>query len=407
MTLTYEQLCGMSQKYGASFYILDTEAFCRNFRDLEKAFTHYYPKTKIAYSYKTNYIPRLCSLVETMGGYGEVVSSMEYQIAHQLGISAAHIAFNGPCKDFATVELLLLGGGMVNLDSQRDLLMVEKIAQQHPHVTLSVGLRCNFDIGDGVISRFGFDTASEAFERAVDKLRILPNTRLSGLHCHFATRSLETWPRRVEKMLALVERLGLANSLDYLDLGGGLFGHMPPSLQAQFTSQIPSYEDYAEAVAKPISAYYADKESTPELLIEPGSALSGDVMYFAVPVENIKQVRGKKIATVLGSIYHINPTLNTKNPPIQVFSAGDAPEHTDLDFGGFTCIESDYLYRHYDGPLAEGDYIVFGNVGSYSVVLKPPFILPNFPVLELDNAGNISVIKQEEKFSDLFHTYQF
>ena len=85
---------------------------------------------------------------------------------------------------------------------------------------------------------------------------------------------------------------------------------------------------------------------------------------------------------------------------------GDLQTYTDLDFGGFTCIESDYLYRHYAGALAQGDIVIFGNVGSYSVVLKPPFILPNFPVLDLSEGGE-ELIKRGENFDDLFHTFAF
>ena len=81
-------------------------------------------------------------------------------------------------------------------------------------------------------------------------------------------------------------------------------------------------------------------------------------------------------------------------------------EYKDLDFGGFTCIESDYLYRHFDGKLAKGDMVLFGNVGSYLVVLKPPFILPNFPIIDISE-GNLEIIKREEIFEDLFHTFNF
>ena len=130
-------------------------------------------------------------------------------------------------------------------------------------------------------------------------------------------------------------------------------------------------------------------------------------MHFAAKVVNIKNVRGKAIATLLGSIYNINPTLNKKNPPIAVYPmGGEQKAYNDLDFGGFTCIESDYLYRHYDGKLAKDDMVVFGNVGSYSVVLKPPFILPNFPIVEVVN-GQIEVVKRAETFDDLFHTFTF
>ncbi|HRF70485.1 MAG TPA: pyridoxal-dependent decarboxylase, partial [Candidatus Pelethenecus sp.] len=70
-----------------------------------------------------------------------------------------------------------------------------------------------------------------------------------------------------------------------------------------------------------------------------------------------------------------------------------------------TCIESDYLYKNYNGDLAEEDLIVFDNVGSYSIVLKPPFILPNFPVVDLSD-DKVEIIKREENFDDLFHTYK-
>ncbi len=131
-------------------------------------------------------------------------------------------------------------------------------------------------------------------------------------------------------------------------------------------------------------------------------------MRFAARVSGIKTVRGKSIATLLGSIYNINPTLNKKNPPLTLVPVGrgERKRYEGLDFGGFTCIESDYLYRGYSGELAVGDIVVFGNVGSYSVVLKPPFILPNFPMLDIED-GKAEIVKRAENFDDLFHTFSF
>ena len=48
--------------------------------------------------------------------------------------------------------------------------------------------------------------------------------------------------------------------------------------------------------------------------------------------------------------------------------------------------------------------VVFENCGSYSLVMKPPFILPNFPVLDISE-GKTEVIKRAETFEDIFHTY--
>jgi diaminopimelate decarboxylase len=104
--------------------------------------------------------------------------------------------------------------------------------------------------------------------------------------------------------------------------------------------------------------------------------------------------------------------LNKKNPPVHVIHPAkglrEQKEYVDLDFAGYTCIESDYLYRGYNGQLAVGDWVVFENVGSYSVVLKPPFIWPNFPIIEYNSErGDSRVVKRQETFDDVFHTFDF
>ena len=99
MTLSNDILRSIRQTHGGAFYLLDTCQFATNFKELEAAFRHYYPETYIAYSYKTNYTPRLCKLVDELGGYAEVVSDMEYEIARRLGIATNKVHFNGPYKN--------------------------------------------------------------------------------------------------------------------------------------------------------------------------------------------------------------------------------------------------------------------------------------------------------------------
>lgn len=392
-------------RFGDAFYLLDSEQFALNYRELQENFQKIYPHFNIAYSYKTNYTPKLCRIVNEMGGYAEVVSDMEMEIALRIGVKPNKIIWNGPFKNAKKVEELLLLGGTVNLDSAYELTLLKGLAKKYPEHTLNVGIRCNFDVFDDVVSRFGFDIDSQEFKEALSLVNNTSNIHFVGLQCHFATRRLEIWKNRVAGMLKLLDELNIIP--EHIDLGGGLFGKMADSLKEQFDSHIPSYKEYAEVVAPLFAERFQNCDNPPTLLIEPGSALVGDCMRFFAKVVNIKTVRGKNIATVLGSIYNINPTLNKKNPPLQIYAMGEKQiEYKDLDFGGFTCIESDYLYRHFNGELAVGDVVSFGNVGSYSIVLKPPFILPNFPILDVSDSG-IEVIKRGEKFDDLFHTFSF
>lgn len=403
--MTETQMKQLTEEIGDAFYMLESGQFRQNFLELKSEFVNIYPNFNIAYSYKTNYTPKLCKIVSELGGFAEVVSDMEMEIALRIGVEPKCIIWNGPFKNAKKVEQFLVMGGTVNIDSAYEIGLITEIARKYPDRKLNVGVRCNFDINDNVVSRFGFDIESEDFCKAMAVFRENKNLSLTGLQCHFAVRRLDTWKPRAEGMLALVDKMGIVP--EHIDLGGGMFGKMDDSLKAQFDSEIPTYKQYAEAAASVFAEHFKNTENKPMLLIEPGSALVGDCMHFAAKVVNIKEVRGKKIATLLGSIYNINPTLNKKNPPIEVYPmGGEQKEYEDLDFGGFTCIESDYLYRHYNGRLAEGDMVVFGNAGSYSVVLKPPFILPNFPIIDLSE-GKVEIVKRGETFDDLFQTFIF
>ena len=390
-------------EYGEAFYLLDSAQFRKNFAELKTAFNNIYPNWNIAYSYKTNYTPKLCKIVNELGGYAEVVSEMELEIAKRVGCKMDRVIWNGPIKNVPIMEQFLLDGGTINIDSIEELEQVKDIHNRHADKLIHVGIRCNYDVNDGVVSRFGFDIDGAEFMEAVKFATTTKNVKFINFQCHFAKRQIAYWPARAKGMVDLIDRLGIIP--ERIDIGGGLFGKMADSLKAQFSCEIPNYEAYAKAAAQVFTDYFADKDVKPELLIEPGSAVVGDCMKFIGTVKTIKSVRGKWIATVLGSQKNISMT--GINPPMEVIAmAGEQKEYKDLDFVGFTCIEGDVLYHNYTGKLAHQDAIVISNCGSYSLVMKPPFILPNFPVLDISE-GKTEVIKRAENFDDLFHTFNF
>jgi len=394
-----ETIDSLRKEYGDAFYLLDSCQFRKNYAELKKAFQDIYPKFNIAYSYKTNYTPKLCKIINELGGYAEVVSEMEMELALRIGVEPKNIIWNGPIKNPKELERFLLLGGIANIDSKDDFELIKSIVLEHSDKSFDVGIRINYDVGDGVISRFGFDIDDPAFNDCIEFIKKTPNVNLLDFQCHFAKRNAEFWPARAKGMVEFIDRIGIVPKR--IDLGGGLFGKMPESLKKQFTSNIPGYEAYAKAAASVFQDRFGD--SGPELIIEPGSALVGDCMRFVGAVKAIKSVRGKWFASILGSQKNIS--MSGVNPPIEIVHMGEeAHFYENMDLVGFTCIEGDVLYKGYSGELAKGDAVIFGNCGSYSLVMKPPFILPNFPVLDISE-GKTELIKRKETFDDLFHTF--
>lgn len=403
MQVVKNQIQKLSNKYGDSFYMLDSSKFVSNYQELKNAFSKIYPNFNIAYSYKTNYTPYLCNLINQMDGYAEIVSEMELELAKKIGVDYKKIIWNGPVKNAEILQKFLLAGGVVNLDSIEEFCAVEEIAKHNPSNNINVGIRCNYDVGDGIVSRFGFDVDGAEFSHVVKSLSENNNIVFKNLHCHFAKRQLEYWRNRTQGMLKIIDMLGIAP--DRVDLGGGMFGKMPNELASQLGGNIPQYSDYAKVVASLFAEYFSSNNVKPELVVEPGSALVGDCVQFVATVKSIKSIRGKIYAVLSGSQKNIS--MASVNPPIEVINmTDDNNSYSDLTMTGYTCIESDILYRNYSGDLAVGDVVIFKNCGSYSLVMKPPFILPNVPVIDISDE-EFRLIKRQETFDDVFRTFSF
>lgn len=407
MMMTWPQVDALAQTHGNSFFVLDDAKFRANFTRLIAAFDTHYPHTRIGYSYKTNYTPHLCRIVHELGGYAEVVSGMEYALAKRLDVPGNRIIFNGPYKAEDAFADAALSGATLNLDSLRDTAMLRDLAAAHPDRQIGAVIRCNFALSTDDISRFGMDVDGSDFRDTLTLLRDTPNLSLTGLHCHFPDRDLASFGRRAERMIVLSQSLFPDAPPQTLNIGGGYFSDMPDSLRQSFDTPPATFEDYGALVGGIMARAYGGHPTPPKLFLEPGTAVVADTQHFYTRVISTKTIRGKNFATVAGSIFDISPTARSRNLPITAICSADRPDDgTYFDIVGFTCIEKDILSEALQAPLAVGDFIGFANVGSYSVVMKPPFILPANPILVATSDGH-KVIKRRETPDDIFQNFVF
>ncbi|HEV8620730.1 MAG TPA: alanine racemase, partial [Nitrospiraceae bacterium] len=296
----------LEREYGDSFYIVDLDAFMANYHRFLRAFRSLYPNTNIAYSYKTNYTPRLCQMVKEWGGYAEVVSRMEYDLARRLGVKPERIIFNGPYKSRDDMELALKLGSTVNLDSPYQVEIVDELARSFRNRQLVVGIRVTFDMPSSRPSRFGFNADSHELANILARLRRLANVQIAGLHCHFLTprRSTEEYGFMTGRMLKLTAKHFGDAIPRFVNLGGGYFSKMKETLQSQFGIAVPTYQQYASAIATQLAAHYSNGDA-PELILEPGICLTADVVKFAAKVIDVHEVGSRQLGLVSGSIYDI------------------------------------------------------------------------------------------------------
>jgi diaminopimelate decarboxylase len=398
-----EKLAGI---YGDSFFVFDQCKFENNFRNLSEAFTGCYSNTRIAYSYKTNYTPDICRLVDRLGGYAEVVSEMEYGLAKRLGVKDDRIVYNGPYKSTESMHAALLGGAIVNIDSLHDF-KIAALASCEAAGSVRLALRCNFPIDDDLQSRFGFDVEGDDFRTVIGAIKNSANLRLAGLHCHFPNRDLSSYAARTKRMLELTRTI-FSEPPEFINIGGGFFGEMPDALKNSYKFPLPTFSDYAQLIGPLFNEAFGSKK--PILFIEPGTALVANTFSFYTKVISLKDIRGRRIATVSGSIFNISPVARSTNLPVTILNrlepVAQKGEKLSFAVAGYTCIESDYLSKLVEGFVEEGDFLVYNNVGSYSIVMKPPFILPNWAILKTcDNGVKYSVVREKETPDYIFGNF--
>ncbi len=400
-----DALARLQAAHGPSLYLLDTARIRRNVRALTAAFAAEYPHVRVCHSYKTNYVPALARAMAEAGTLPEVVSEHEFDLALRLGAHAPSVVVNGPAKTPAFLERALLSGALVNVDGPGEADAVARIARRHPGATLRTGLRCNVSLPGRTPSRFGIDADGDELGAAAAVLRGAPGVRLEGLHCHVGgDRSAASYAMRTRRLIELADRLFPDAPPDWIDVGGGLAGPMPPALRGQFAEPPPTFADYARAIGEPMRSRWRD--AGPALILEPGMGLLSDVMEFVCRIEAVKRIGPDWHATASGSLYNVKPTLNRFDLPVEVLRAPRAagPVRRWI-VGGSTCMEIDVMHAGLEADLAVGDTLAFRNTGAYTVVLTPPFINPAPAVLAVDEAMRITVARRAETLDDVLRTY--
>ena len=132
MNYTYDFLKKTSLKVGGAFYVFDKNKFIANYQHFRSSIKKYYKNSKVAYSFKANYMPIIGQLLNNIEGIGEVVSRLEYDIALK-HLKANKVIFNGPIKTKNDITYALVNGSMINLDSFYEIDFLEDIASNLNH----------------------------------------------------------------------------------------------------------------------------------------------------------------------------------------------------------------------------------------------------------------------------------
>lgn len=383
-------------------YILKKEVLECSIDELKSSLSRFFKKNIFSYSLKTNSFPCVLETVRQAGGYAEVVSKDEYELARLIGFGKKDIVYNGPLKSKETFLEAVCAGAVVNIETHKEIEWLKDLPKGEEY---KVGIRANIDLkiispndakDNEDYSRFGFSYESGELKFAVDKIKQLENISIEGLHVHRTTlsRSVEVYEAIAQYIGMLVDKLSL--DLSYLDIGGGFYGIMEGK---------PTFDEYFLAVKKGLSQYFDLNELT--VIVEPGNAIVASAFDFLTSVIDVKRVRDFYAVTTDGSRNDIDPFYVKDTYFYEVLADGRAENKVPLQMvNGGTCLEYDKLFQIKDECLlSAGDMILYKSVGAYTMTLSPLFIR-YFPNVYIFDNGDYSLTRPAWSASDFFDIYK-
>lgn len=376
-------------------YIVSEEILKENIDSMYRAFFGRFDRFIPGYSYKTNYSKDVLRMVHREGCYAEVVSPMELDHARKF-VSDHQIIYNGVIRDVEGKVELAAHGGIVNVENLTELRDMDAHAARMG-LDIQVGIRVNLRLSGAEFSRFGIEVNTNTLE----ELSSLKHIVITGIHCHITkSRALSFWREKAEKMGQIAKHLGAK----YIDFGGNMYGPMNPALAAQFNSDIPSFQDYADCLYDELSQLFSD-ENMPTVIVEPGTPLISNAQSYLTTVTDIKTVAGKTVCTLDGKSLDVTMIGDSgKQFPFYVVSKGEGHVE-DAALYGCTCLEPDRFADGYSGPLSVGDLVLFDNIGSYSNTLAPRFIQGVPGMVRFDRYGKFINTKRMDSIVTVFGEY--
>ncbi len=410
-------------KYDSPLFLLSEKKLRSKYNEFKDAFTEEGIETIIGYSYKTNYLPALCSILKQEGAWAEVVADMEYKLARSLNIPGSKIIFNGCHKTETELNKAVSEDALINIDSFNELELLDRVAGSLGKKART-GIRINFVMGNMPWTKFGFNYESGEAKEALEKISKKKNIKFEAIHNHSGTFNVD--PKMYSKSTRIIielaeyaKKLGLNTKI--IDVGGGF----PSSNKLKPQYDIPGGSKYNENTLQQFSsaimnhlkkAKHLFNKGKPILILEPGRAIVDEAMQLISKVVSKKKDANGNDSIVMDAGVNILPTaywydfepklankLNGSNNNLNGKTKKNGSNYNGpVKMYGPLCMQIDSINESVNLPSVElGDVIVFSNVGAYNLTQSMQFIQTR-PAVVLLGPNGVELIRRKETWRDIF-----
>lgn len=397
----FPNMSELAKRFGTPLYLYDFAHITRQYTALKDEFAA--RKSLIAYALKANSNLSLVAHLARLGAGADCVSLGEVKRALLAGVAPYKIIFSGVGKqEYEIREALKIGILFLNIESEAELLCVEKVAHELG-ICARISLRVNPDIDPKTHPYISTGLSENKFGVSIDEAKRLylyahksEHLEPVAIHFHIGSQilSLEPLAQSVQKIAALLRSLlAIGLPLRFFDVGGGIG-------IAYKNEQTFALYDYAQMILANLSGLDVT------IICEPGRFLVGNGGFFVCSVLYEKITQSKRFVIVDGAMNDlVRPTLYQAYHDVALWRNGWLADNgSACDIVGPICESGDWLAKDVAlPPLQNGDLIVFKGAGAYGMAMASNYnSRPRAAEVAFDDTGKIWQIRTRESMENLW-----
>ena len=366
------------QTYTTPLIIFLENRVRNNINTFNKVFKSVINNYQCFYSFKANFLPEICNIVQSEGLGAELIGLPELKLALKLRFPPDKIIVGGPYLPQDLIEKCVQEKiKEIVVYNMNDLIRINSIAKKSQTIQ-DICLRIN-------TQKFGSKLGILLNHSNVIKLkRILnesKNLRITTLLSHYSTQmnNFELFEKNVNILLDNTKILFDAGiKIENINLGGG------------FPEAVIMPEKQLKELATRIYFLISNFEiSFKNIYFEPGRYLVGDAGLLIAKI--IKVTDDRWIFLNIGN--HICPKFAKSSMRFYNATRIEEPHKFKTSIAGIMPTDQDVLAKDYffTNDLEEGDFVIITNVGAYNLTFSNrfPYLLPNIILVKDKTATNI------------------
>lgn len=349
-----------------------------NINTFRKVFKSEFNNFLCFYSFKANFLPEICNIVQSEGLGAELIGLPELKLALKLMFPPNKIIVGGPYLPKELIKKCIQENiKEIVVYNINDLIRINSIAKKSQKIQ-DICLRIN-------TQKFGSKLGILLNQSNVSKLKKIiykcKNLKVTTLLSHYATQmnNFELFRKNINTILDNTKILSDAGiKIENLNLGGG------------FPEAVIMPENQLKEIAAKIKSIISNHElNFNNIYFEPGRYFVGDAGLLIAKI--IKVTDDRWIFLNIGN--HICPKFAKSSLRYYNATRIGEPHKFKTSIAGIVPTDQDVLAKDYffTSDLKEGDIVIVTNVGAYNLTFSNrfPYLLPNIILVKDKTITNI------------------